>query len=129
MRGRGGRGEDAFLRRLHHALPHPAMETYLCFHPSHRTRQRLYYICRFYPLHRGVHCNYRRHCRPPRLLHLPQRLLPLKTRLQTTLLEMLPAPTLSTCSLALETHGPWLPSTGSLRARALLSPSEAWDSL
>merc|ERR1711963_16644 len=66
---------------------------------------------------------------PVFLIPLPQRLLPLKTRLQTTLLEMLPAPMLSTCSLALESHGPWLPSTGSLRARALLSPSEAWDSL
>merc|ERR1712107_976649 len=34
---------------------------------------------------------------------------------------MLPAPTLSTCSLALESHGPWLPSTGSLR-RELCCP-------
>merc|ERR1712130_563156 len=59
----------------------------------------------------------------------PACLIPLPQRLQTSLLEMLPAPTLSTCSLVLESHGPWLPSTGSLRARASLSPSEAWDSL
>merc|ERR1711971_1149130 len=50
------------------------------------------------------------------LIPLPPRQLPLKTRLQTTLLEMLPAPTPSTCSWVLESHGPWLPSTGSPRA-------------
>merc|ERR1719430_1924562 len=50
------------------------------------------------------------------LIPLPPRQLPLKTRLQTTLLEMLLAPTLSTCSSVSELHGPWLPSTGSPRA-------------
>ena len=73
----------------------------------------------------------------------PPRQLPLKTRLQTTPLEMLPAPTPSTCSWVLESHGPWLPSTGSPRAWPSMSPSEglflffihltlsssAWDSL
>merc|ERR1712210_165738 len=42
------------------------------------------------------------------LIPLPPRQLPLKTRLQTTLSEMLPDPTLSTYSWVLELHGPWL---------------------
>merc|ERR1712037_153278 len=53
---------------------------------------------------------------PACLIPSPPRQLPLKTRLQTTPLEMLPAPTPSTCSRVLESHGPWLPSTGSPRA-------------
>merc|ERR1712172_427521 len=39
------------------------------------------------------------------LIPSPPRQLPLKTRLQTTPLEMLPAPTLSTCSWVLESQG------------------------
>merc|ERR1712158_213257 len=65
---------------------------------------------------------------PVFLIPLPPRLLPLKMRPQTTLLEMLPDPTLSTCSWVSELHGPWPPSTGSPRARPSMSPSEAWDS-
>merc|ERR1719266_2691798 len=43
---------------------------------------------------------------PACLIPLPPRQLPLKTRLQTTLLEMLPAPTPSTCSSVSESHEP-----------------------
>ena len=60
---------------------------------------------------------------PPQI-PLPPRPLPLKMRPQTTLLEMLPDPTLSTCSWVSELHGPWPPSTGSPRARPSMSPSE-----
>merc|ERR1711936_829841 len=49
--------------------------------------------------------------------------MPLHSRLQTTLSEMLPDPTLSTYSWVLELHGPWLPSTGSLCDHLLLGSS------
>merc|ERR1711953_57799 len=52
----------------------------------------------------------------------------LRTTLQITPLEMLLALTLSMSSLALVSHGPWLPSTGRLRENNLLFPLEAWDS-
>merc|ERR1712001_513904 len=65
---------------------------------------------------------------PVFLIPLPPRPLPLKMRPQTTLSEMLPDPTLSTCSWVSALHGPWPPSTGSPRARPSMSPSEASDS-
>jgi len=39
-----------------------------------------------------------------------------------------PAPTLSMSSLVLVSHGPWLPSTGKLRAWLSKCPLAAWDS-
>merc|ERR1719264_1975902 len=55
---------------------------------------------------------------PACLIPSPRNQLPLKTRLQTTPLEMFPAPTPSTCSWVLESHGPWLPSTGKLSVQS-----------
>jgi len=50
-------------------------------------------------------------------------------KLLTPLSVMSPVPTLSTSSLVLVSHGPWLLSTGKLRARNSSFLSAAWDSL
>merc|ERR1719429_451814 len=69
---RGGRREDAILRRLHHALPHSAMETALCSHSTNCYRSGIPNFRHCHRCYWSLHCCHRRRCWSSRLLHLSQ---------------------------------------------------------